>query len=110
LSAKDGGEAFEKLMEFEKIAKEEGVAITEFVDAIISDVEMPRMDGMHLVKRLRDNDTYKTIPIVMFSSIMSENNRAKALQLGANDTITKPEIGRMVGLADKYIFGAPLDD
>jgi Response regulator receiver domain. len=55
-------------------------------------------------------DTYKTMPIIMFSSIMSEDNRAKALQLGANDTITKPEIGRMVSLADTYVFGTPLDD
>ncbi len=110
ISAKDGGEAFEKLTEFERISKEEGVAITEFVDAIVSDVEMPRMDGMHLVKRLRETDAYKTMPIIMFSSIMSEANRVKALQLGANDTITKPEIGRMVGLVDKYVFGAPLDD
>jgi two-component system chemotaxis response regulator CheV len=110
ISAKDGGEAFEKLIKFERISKEEGVAITEFVDAIVSDVEMPRMDGMHLVKRLRETDAYKTMPIIMFSSIMSEDNRAKALQLGANDTITKPEIGRMVSLVDKYVFGAPLDD
>jgi len=47
---------------------------------------------------------YKTLPIVMFSSLMSEDNRAKALALGANDTITKPEIGRMVSLMDKYVF------
>ncbi|MCU8282542.1 response regulator, partial [Vibrio vulnificus] len=60
--------------------------------------------GMHLVKRLRDSEAYKTLPIVMFSSLMSEDNRAKALALGANDTITKPEIGRMVSLMDKYVF------
>lgn len=41
----------------------------------------------------------------MFSSLMSEDNRAKALALGANDTITKPEIGKMVSMMDKYIFG-----
>ena len=35
---------------------------------------------------------------------MSEDNRAKALSLGANDTITKPEIGRMVNMMDKYVF------
>jgi two-component system chemotaxis response regulator CheV len=63
------------------------------------------MDGMHLVKRLRDSEAYANMPIVMFSSLMSEDNRAKALALGANDTITKPEIGRMVTLMDKYIFG-----
>lgn len=62
------------------------------------------MDGMHLVKRLRDSDVYKEMPIVMFSSLMSDDNREKALALGANDTLTKPEIGRMVALMDQFIL------
>ncbi len=41
----------------------------------------------------------------MFSSLMSDDNRQKALQLGANDTITKPEIGRMVGMMDHMLLG-----
>ncbi|WP_087021159.1 chemotaxis protein CheV [Thaumasiovibrio subtropicus] len=104
ISAKDGGEAYEKLMEFERISKDENVPIGELVNGVVSDVEMPRMDGMHLVKRLRENETYKTTPIIMFSSLMSDDNRTKALQLGANDTITKPEIGRMITMVDQYIF------
>lgn len=102
--AKDGGDAFEKLTEFERIANEEKIDVTQFVDCIITDVEMPRMDGMHLVKRLRAMPVYQSIPIIMFSSIMSDDNRHKALQLGVNDTITKPEIGRMVSLIDRYVL------
>ena len=45
----------------------------------------------------------KEMPIVMFSSLMSDN-REKALALGANDTLTKPEIGRMVALMDQFIL------
>lgn len=104
IACKDGGEAHDKLMSLIEVAKEENLPISEFIDGVVTDVEMPRMDGMHLVKRLRESDAYATLPIVMFSSLMSEDNRAKALALGANDTITKPEIGRMVTLMDKYIF------
>ncbi|MDF9400361.1 chemotaxis signal transduction protein CheV [Vibrio sp. 1180_3] len=104
IACKDGGEAYEKLMDIERVAKAENMAVSELVDAIVTDVEMPRMDGMHLLKRLRENDAYRDTPIVMFSSLMSEDNRAKALALGANDTITKPEIGKMVTMMDKYIF------
>ncbi|MGL5470156.1 MAG: chemotaxis protein [Shewanella sp.] len=104
IACKDGGEAFEKMMELKQVAKAENVAITELVDALVTDVEMPRMDGMHLLKLLRDDETYLSMPIIMFSSLMSDDNRAKALSLGANDTITKPEIGRMVSMMDKYIF------
>lgn len=105
ITAKDGGEAFEKLQDIAKTAKTDDVPVKSFIDAVVSDVEMPRMDGMHLVKRLRDMEQFSEMPIVMFSSIMSDDNREKALALGANDTITKPEIGRMVTMMDKYIFG-----
>ncbi|WP_338725572.1 chemotaxis protein [Shewanella baltica] len=104
ITAKDGGDALEMLMEFETLADQGNASISDFVSAIITDVEMPRMDGMHLVKRLRESKAYQQMPIVMFSSLMSEDNRTKAMALGANDTITKPEIGRMVGMIDKYVF------
>ncbi|MEK6162937.1 chemotaxis protein [Vibrio cholerae] len=104
IACKDGGEAHEKLMELKQAAKEENVPISELIDAVVTDVEMPRMDGMHLIKRLRDDDSYSSMPIVMFSSLMSDDNRAKALALGANDTLTKPEIGKMVAMMDKYIL------
>ncbi|WP_185840804.1 chemotaxis protein [Vibrio cholerae] len=102
IACKDGGEAHEKLMELKQAAKEENVPVSELVDAVVTDVEMPRMDGMHLIKRLREDDSYATMPIVMFSSLMSDDNRSKALALGANDTLTKPEIGKMVAMMDKY--------
>ncbi|HDZ9282717.1 TPA: chemotaxis protein CheV [Vibrio cholerae] len=104
IACKDGGEAHEKLMELKQAAKEENVPVSELIDAVVTDVEMPRMDGMHLIKRLRDDDSYSSMPIVMFSSLMSDDNRAKALALGANATLTKPEIGKMVAMMDKYIL------
>ncbi|MCK6261657.1 chemotaxis protein [Vibrio sp. ZSDE26] len=105
IACKDGGEAHEKLMEIEQVATTENMSVDELVNAVVTDVEMPRMDGMHLLKRLRDTAVYESTPIVMFSSLMSEDNRSKALALGANDTITKPEIGKMVAMMDKYVFG-----
>lgn len=104
ITCKDGGEAHEKLMILIEVAKEEQLPVRELLDAVVTDVEMPRMDGMHLVKRLRETEAFRQMPIIMFSSLMSEDNRAKALSLGANDTITKPEIGRMVNMMDKYVF------
>lgn len=104
ITAKDGAEALDLINEFVRLCTEENHAITEFVDGVISDVEMPQMDGMHLIRRLRDIEEFKDIPIIMFSSLMSDDNRRKALELGANDTITKPEIGRMIGLVDNLVL------
>jgi len=108
ITAKDGGDALEMMEEFaitiENAGEGASISIADMVNGIISDVEMPRMDGLHLLKRLRDMPDYKVIPIIMFSSLMSEDNRVKALALGANDTITKPEIGRMVALMDSFVL------
>ena len=104
LAAKDGADAYEMLQEFELVAEEENLPVSDLVSMVISDVEMPRMDGLHLVKRLREGKVYRTTPILMFSSIMSEENRRKALSLGANDTMTKPEIGKLVGMVDSYLL------
>ncbi|SKA55088.1 chemotaxis protein CheV [Enterovibrio nigricans] len=104
ITAKDGQEGLDNMIEFVRLCSEENLPISEFVDGVVSDVEMPKMDGMHLVKRVREINEYQTIPIVMFSSLMSDDNRQKALDLGANDTITKPEIGRMVGLMDSFVL------
>ena len=104
LAAKDGADAYEMLQEFELVAEEENLPVSDLVSMIISDVEMPRMDGLHLVKRLREGQAYRNTPILMFSSIMSEENRHKALNLGANDTMTKPEIGKLVGMVDGYLL------
>ncbi|MEZ8142779.1 chemotaxis protein CheV [Enterovibrio norvegicus FF-33] len=104
ITAKDGQEALDSMIEFVRLCTEENLPITEFVDGVVSDVEMPKMDGMYLVKKLREIEEYKAMPIVMFSSLMSDDNRKKAMDLGANDTITKPEIGRMVGLMDSFVL------
>lgn len=102
--AKDGQDAWEILSEFERVAEEEKMPVNDLVSLIVSDVEMPRMDGLHLVKRLREGKTYTNTPIMMFSSIMSDDNRQKALALGANETMTKPEIGRMVSAVDGFLL------
>lgn len=105
LSAPNGEDALGILQDFEKEARQSDVPVTSLIHMLITDVEMPRMDGMHLVKRLREADTFTAMPIAMFSSIMSTENRNKALSLGVNDTITKPEIGRLVQLVDRHVLG-----
>lgn len=104
VTAHDGQEGWDMLNEAAIEAKEANAPISDFVNCVISDVEMPRMDGMHLTKKIRDDGRFNNIPIIIFSSIMSEENSAKALALGANETITKPEINKMTQLLDKHLL------
>lgn len=80
----------------------------EPIDAIVSDIEMPRMDGLHLTKRIRDLAHMKNVPIVLFSSLVSDDNLKKGQQVGATAQIPKPELGEMVRLVDRTVTGKPI--
>lgn len=59
-------------------------------DIIITDINMPIMDGLKLVKRVRSDERYKDIPVVIITTEGGEEDRKRALALGANAYITKP--------------------
>lgn len=92
----NGQEAWDYLQE----AKESGDHIKEHVDCIVSDIEMPLMDGHRLTKLVKEDPVLKSTPIILFSSLISEEMRIKGKQLGADEQISKPEIGRLVSIID----------
>jgi len=65
-------------------------------DIIITDINMPIMDGLKLVKRVRSDETYKDVPIIVVTTEGSQEDRSRALALGANAYITKPIQGPQV--------------
>ena len=81
----DGKEAWDKL-------NEPGAHYS----ILITDVEMPRLDGLALTRRVKEHPELKKIPIVVFSSIMAKDIKVKAASVGAEAQITKPEIPNMV--------------
>lgn len=71
--------------------------------AIISDIEMPRMDGHHFCMRVRQQPAYNKIPILLFSSMINEALRRKGEALGADDQVTKPELDDLIGRMEKCV-------
>jgi two-component system, chemotaxis family, chemotaxis protein CheY len=65
------------------------LASTKF-DLIITDINMPILDGLKLVKRLRADEAYMNVPIIIITTEGASEDRARALSLGANAYITKP--------------------
>jgi two-component system chemotaxis response regulator CheY len=59
-------------------------------DIVLTDINMPIMDGLKLVKRIRTDATHKDVPIIVITTEGSKEDRQRALQLGANAYITKP--------------------
>jgi len=93
---KNGKEAWEALTEVIST----GVAIEENVHILITDIEMPQMDGHHLIKRIRENRDLKKLPILIFSSLINEEMRRKGEAIGANGQASKPEIAKLIHLID----------
>ena len=94
----DGQEAWDTICDF----KAKGT-LKEHVQCIITDIEMPMMDGHRLTKLVKSDDATKDIPVVIFSSLVNEEMRRKGEALGANAQLSKPEIGNLVKVVDGLV-------
>lgn len=94
----NGQEAWDKICEYKRDGN-----LKEKVHCIITDIEMPIMDGHRLTKLAKGDDEVKGIPLVIFSSLVNDEMRRKGEQLGADAQLTKPEIGNLVEAIDKLI-------
>jgi two-component system chemotaxis response regulator CheV len=68
---------------------------------VVTDIEMPQMDGHRLTKLIKDDKELQSIPVIIFSSLITEEMRIKGEQLGADEQMSKPEIGRLVEVIDR---------
>jgi two-component system chemotaxis response regulator CheV len=78
--------------------------LNEHVACVITDIEMPLMDGHRLTKLIKDDDELKDIPVVIFSSLVNEEMRKKGEALGADAQLSKPEIGNLVKEIDRLVM------
>lgn len=88
----------------EELAGRDG-DIKDQVRLIVSDIEMPQMDGHRLLKLVRENPRLQDVPLILFSSLINEEMRRKGKELGASGQISKPEINQLIALLDEMIFG-----
>ncbi len=73
------------------------------VNLVITDIEMPVMDGHRLTKLIKEDERLKHLPVVIFSSLIDEQMRIKGEALGADEQLTKPEIGNLVHVIDRLL-------
>ena len=77
--------------------------LDQLVSLIITDIEMPQMDGHRLTKLVKDDRGLKHIPLVIFSSLITDEMRIKGKELGADEQMSKPEIGHLVYVIDQLL-------
>ncbi|MGI5962455.1 MAG: chemotaxis protein [Lawsonibacter sp.] len=73
------------------------------VALIITDLEMPQMDGHRLTKLIKTDKEFQKVPVVIFSSLITEEMYIKGKQLGADEQLSKPEIGHLIGVIDQLL-------
>jgi two-component system chemotaxis response regulator CheV len=103
-SANDGQMAWDRLISI--IDNKNVRSIEDHISVIISDIEMPQMDGLHLIKNIKTNDRLRHIPCIVFSSLISSEMALKCKSVGADAQISKSEIAGLVDLVDSFILKA----
>jgi two-component system chemotaxis response regulator CheY len=94
VAARDGMDALEKLP-------------AERVDLVITDLNMPNMDGFELIRALRESEQYRELPIIILSSLSDQTSRDLALKAGAHSYLMKPfSIEKVQYEVSKYLSWA----
>ena len=96
----NGEEAWDHLLKMKEICE---ANIASKASCLITDIEMPKMDGHRLTKLVKSDPILKDIPVVIFSSLIDENMQKKGVEVGADAQLSKPEIGNLVGIVDVMV-------
>ena len=99
ISTANGLEAWNRLQGYKR-----DKVVDSSVKCIITDIEMPQMDGHHLIKLIKTDPELKYLPVIIFSSLINDEMRRKGESIGADAQITKPEIGSLIEVLDNFIL------
>ncbi len=100
----NGGEAWDVFSGLLKEHSEDSEwTVLKKFDLMITDIEMPLLDGHALTKKVKTNEKLQSLPVIIFSSLSNEENIRKGKSVGANGQISKPQISELVELIDDLI-------
>lgn len=88
----NGREAWNRLLHLKSLAEESGRNLTDYVQVVVSDIEMPAMDGHSLCKSIKDDPVLNQLPVILFSSLITDKLRHKGESVGADIQVSKPEV------------------
>lgn len=97
----DGKQALDYL---EDIFREKGEKFTEDAQILITDIEMPQMDGLTLTRKIKEHTIMRKLPVIIFSSLITGELKHKGESVGADAQLSKPEIGELVDVVDKFLI------
>ena len=99
----DGEECYRRILQLKEQADAAKEDIREHFSLLVSDIEMPKMDGLTLCRKIKEQLGYKHLPVLLFSSLINPPMEVKCDSVGADGYAAKPEIAKLIGLIDDFI-------
>ncbi|MBF0550134.1 MAG: chemotaxis protein CheV [Deltaproteobacteria bacterium] len=100
----NGQDAYEWIVKTKDQAEAARKDITDYINLIVLDIEMPQMDGLTLCKKIKQGLRLTQFPVVMFSSLINEQMARKCDSVGADSYVSKPQMNELVGLLDSFLM------
>lgn len=94
----DGKRCWDRLQQVQSAA--------ELPHLIISDIEMPEMDGLTLCRKIKENTELKQIKVLIYSSLINDASAHKCTEVGADGFMSKPDMSKLVEKVDEQSMGA----
>ncbi|HAI10727.1 MAG TPA: hypothetical protein DCM28_03425 [Phycisphaerales bacterium] len=104
-SCDNGGSAFARIQSIKQMAEEQNRPVSDFLDLIITDIEMPQMDGLTLCKRVK-SELGIDIPVIIFSSLVNEAMSAKCKSVNADANVSKADTVGLIQTVDQLLKAA----
>ncbi|MGM0471709.1 MAG: chemotaxis protein [Bacillota bacterium] len=98
----DGKQVLDYLLKLKEHNQPE--EIFEYVRGVITDIEMPQMDGHTLIRKIKEDPVLEELPAVIFSSLITKDLRHKGEEVGADEQISKPEIDDLIDVLDNLVL------
>lgn len=98
----DGEECYQAICGLKKQAQQAGESILNHLHLVISDIEMPKMDGLTLCRKVKEELGLGEVKVLIFSSLVNDQMVIKCDSVGADGCITKPQIPQLVAMIDGY--------
>jgi two-component system chemotaxis response regulator CheV len=99
----NGEQALQYLLKTKTLAQSEGRPLDRYVNLVVSDVEMPSMDGHSLTRRIKEDEKLRRLPVILCSSIITQTLHHKGIAVGADAQVSKAELGELAPRARKLL-------
>ena len=106
ISAINGRMAWEELRKIADYAESTGIPVKDMVQVILTDVEMPEMDGYMLTRKIKEDKRFVGIPVLMHSSLSSTSNQQLGKTVGVDEYVPKFEPQRLSQTLERLLTGS----